>query len=117
MQVKENTLINQKYDDEHNNINVRLADVLKTMNIRLDTFATILNKVITSKAFAKMATKDQKEKLADNEQSAYPEAYQQILINFIMNSEIPSVVYESIVEQFLSQFNDNAIVDTPMIEC
>ena len=60
---------------------------------------------------------DQKQKTAGNEKSPYPDLYLHVLINFMMNSEVPLGGYNAIVDQFISGYNGDHQADTWAIRC
>ena len=117
MQFTKEVMARQPKNDEIEYENMRLLDLLKVLNIKADDFANALARFIESKSFAKMIKTDQKQKAADNEKSAYPELYLHVLINFIMNSEVPVGGYNAVIDQFISNYNDDQPVEYPAIHC
>ena len=89
---------------------------MEILNIKVDDFVNALTRFIASKTFQKMIIKDEQPK-ADNEQDAYPKLHLHVLTNFILNSQLSDVGYDSIIDEFLSGYNDEHIVDTPAIHC
>ena len=100
MQFTKEITTKQSKNDKSQNANMNLIEVLKIMNINPDDFANALASFIESKTFAKMVKKDQNQKTISNEQSPYPELYLRVLINFIINSEVPVGGYNGIIDQF-----------------
>ena len=104
-------------NDKPQHASMNMIEVLKVMNIKPDDFANALASFIESKPFAKLVKKDQKQKTTGNEKSPYPDLYLHVLINFIMNSEIPVGGYNAIVDQFISGYNGDHKADTWAIRC
>ena len=96
---------------------MNIIEVLKAMNIDPDDFVSALVNFIESKSFAKLVKKDQKQKTAGNEKSPYPDLYLHVLINFMMNSEVPLGGYNAIVDQFISSYHDDHKTDIWAIRC
>jgi len=115
MPFTKETITRKAKNDEFQNPNMSLLELLKIMNIQPDYFANTLASFIESKSFAKMVKKAQK--TANNEKSAYPELYLHVLINFIMNSEVPVGGYNTIIDQFISGYNSDNAVNTSAIHC
>ena len=107
----------QSKKDEIEYENMRLLNLLKVLNIHADDFANALVSFIASKSFAKMVKQDQKQKTTSNEKSPYPDLYLHVLINFIMNSEVPVGGYNLIIDQFISGYNGDHKADTWAIHC
>ena len=91
--------------------------MLGILDIKIDDFVSALGKFITSKSFEKFITKGKKQDKADNEKDAYPQLYLHVLTNFIVNSELSEIGYNTIIDQFLSENNGDHSIDTPAIHC
>ena len=109
-------IIRQPSNGKQEHHNVRMIDVLEILDIKVDDFVNALTRFIDSKTFMQMIKKDETPK-ADNEKDAYPKMHLHVLTNFILNSQLSDVGYDSIVDEFLSGYNDDHIVDTPAIHC
>jgi len=117
VQFTKETITRESKNDETQCQNMRLLELLKVLNIKADDFANTLASFIESKSFANLLKKDQKQKTMNNERSAYPELYLHVLINFIMNSEVPIGGYNAVIDQFISEYNDDYPVDSAAIYC
>ena len=114
--TKEVIARNQK-NDEPQRASMNMIEVLKAMNIKPDDFVNALVNFIESKSFDKLVKKNQKQKTAGNEKSPYPDLYLHVLINFMMNSEVPVGGYNAIVDQFISGYHDDHKTDVWAIRC
>ena len=114
--TKEVIARNEK-NDEPQHASMNMIEVLKVMNIKPDDFVNALASFIESKSFAKMVKKDQKQKTIGKEKSPYPDLYLHVLINFMMNSEVPVGGYSFIVGQFVSGYHDDHKADPWAIRC
>lgn len=117
MQFTKEVTAREPKSEQYQHSNINLIEMLKIMNIKPDDFANALESFIESKPFAKMVKKEQEQKTAGNEKSPYPDLYLHVLINFIMNSEIPVGGYNAIVDQFISGYNGEHKIDTWAIHC
>ena len=104
-------------NDESQHKSMNIIEVLKAMNIDPDDFVSALVNFIESKSFAKLVKKDQKQKTDGNKKSPYPDLYLHVLINFMMNSEVPVGGYNAIVDQFISGYHDDHKADIWAIRC
>ena len=104
-------------NDESQHASMNIIEVLKVMNIDPDDFVSALVNFIESNSFAKLVKKDQKKKTTGNEKSPYPDLYLHVLINFVMNSEVPVGGYNAIVDQFISSYHDDCKTDIWAIRC
>lgn len=117
MQLTKEVTVREPKNHESQYPNMNLIEILKIMNIEPDDFVNALVSFIESKSFAKLIKKDQKQKTTGNEKSPYPDLYLHVLINFIMNSEVPVGGYNAIVDQFISGYHGDHKADTWAIRC
>jgi len=117
MQFTKEVTVREPKNHESQHPNMNLIEVLKIMKIKPDDFAHALTSFIESKPFAKLVKKDQKKKTTTNEKSPYPDLYLHVLINFIMNSEVPVGGCNFIIDQFISGYHDDHKTDTWAIRC
>ena len=117
MSLTKEVITRNPKNDESQHASMNITEVLKAMNIDPDDFVNALVSFIESKSFAKLVKKDQKQKTAGNEKSPYPDLYLHVLINFMMNSEVPVGGYNAIVDQFISGYNGEHKIDTWVIHC
>ena len=117
LELTENTIIRSDKRNGQSNKNIRLIDVLRILDIKIDDFVSALGKFITSKSFEKLITKGKQQDKADNEEDAYPQLHLHVLTNFIVNSELSESGYNAVIDQFLSGYNDDHHINTPVAHC